>query len=110
MKGKQKDTEWLTYERIGHGSFTRRADEKRQTKHSYGWEPRPATKAEIAAELERRKVSDAEKAKQAEFEVRQDYQDAKAIANLLEWITPESHPLDRLKPEEWAELRRRLQA
>ena len=98
---------WITYERIGHGQFTQRADEAPPRLH---WNSRPATKQEIADEQEKRKRVAAEKAKQAQFEARQDYQDAKVIESILDWITPDKHPLDRLKPEEWAELRRRLQA
>jgi hypothetical protein len=74
------------------------------------WTARPATDAEIAEEVAKRLERNCEATKRAEFESRQDYKDAKAIASALEWITPQDHCLDRLKPEEWAELRRRLEA
>jgi hypothetical protein len=99
-------TKWITYERIGHGQFTQLADEVPPRLH---WDSRPATKQEISDEQEKRKRQAAEKAKNAEFEARPDYKDAKAIASILEWITSDKHPLDSLKPEEWVELRRRLE-
>ena len=99
--------EWLTYERYGKQSFTRTADEPPMRN---GWVPRPATEIEIADEVARRIERDTERKMKADFEARQDYQDARTIANILEWITPADHPLDRLTPAEWAELRRRLTA
>jgi hypothetical protein len=74
------------------------------------WKARPATDAEIAEEVAKRLERDAQQQKLAQFEARQDYTDAKAIVSTIEWMTPGNHPLDRLTPEEWAELRRRLQA
>jgi len=99
--------EWLTYERRGKRSFTRPSTEF-PTRN--GWVPRLATESEIAEEVARRLERDAERKRIEEFQARPEYRDAVAIAKLLEWVTPETHPLDRLTPAEWAEFRKRLGA
>lgn len=103
---------WLAYGRWGSGSdlhFTIKLESERLSGKAAST-VRAATPEEIAAE----KASRAERQKQCEiqekFKARLDYQDAKAIASILEWIEPNDHPLDRLTPAEWAKLRRKLTA
>lgn len=70
-----------------------------------------ATPDMVAASEAKEKVQQEEAAKRNAFHARPDYQAASAIRYLLEEINPDYHDvLDRLKPEEWAELLRRLQA
>src|SRR5208283_3885400 len=90
-----QEAKWVTYFRIDHDQFTQRADEPAPRHH---WESRPATKQEIAEEQDKRRRAASEKVILGAFESRQDYQDAKAIAGILEWITPDKHCLDNLMP------------
>jgi hypothetical protein len=108
--------EWVTLEWKSGETATRRCGETIQAK--YGFETRPATEQEIHAELDRRQQEEIKRnlerreadRKEIEFMARQDYKDVCEIASILdiECFTPKSHPLDRLTPAEWAELRRRL--
>lgn len=102
---------WTTWVRPHHRSgteqiITRESEQKAPMGFS---QSRPATDDEIAAELERRKQKVLYAQRQKDFQDRPDYQDAAAIRNILEWMTPEKHPLDALSPEEWTELRKRLE-
>jgi len=102
---------WLTYERewSNHAAkVTCLSTEPRPT--GFGLPPRPATKDEITAEKKKRAEMLSERILRAKFEERQDYKDAKAVNSIMEWMGPNNHPLDRLTPAEWAELRRRLTA
>jgi hypothetical protein len=102
--------EWLTYEREWSGSVMRVTQLSTEPRPRTGFSqpPRPATKVEITEEKAKRAKREQDRVLRAKFEERQDYKDAKAIHDILEWMEPNSHPLDRLTPAEWAELRRRL--
>ncbi len=100
---------WLTYEREWSGetsSVTCLSTEKRPT--GFGLPPRPATETEIKEEIAKREKREEERKERAAFEARQDYKDAEDIRQLLELMNFDNHPLDRLTPAEWAELRKRL--
>ena len=102
---------WHTYERIWSGSLTVITQpESEKAPRMGGWVPRPATKREIKTEIAKRKEKDIARKAQVYFEARQDYKDAKAIHDTLEFMGVDGHPLDRLTPAEWSELRRRLTA
>jgi hypothetical protein len=68
-----------------------------------------ATPEMIAAHRAKQTAREEEEAKLKAFHARPDYQDASTIAYTLSRMNPDNHPLDRLTPEEWAQLRRRLQ-
>jgi hypothetical protein len=101
---------WLAYERYGRGAdsyFTIQLD----SEPTYGpaaVSVRDATLEEIADEKAKRAEKVQSRIIRAKFEERQDYKDAKAVNSILEWMEPNNHPLDRLTPAEWAELRKRL--
>jgi hypothetical protein len=102
---------WLTYEREWSGTTTQvtcLSTEKRPT--GFGLPPRPATKLEIRVAIAHRLERGRRIKARAKFEARQDYKDAEDIRQLLEFMDHTNHPLDRLTPAEWAELRRRLTA
>jgi hypothetical protein len=103
---------WLAYERYGRGTdhyFTIKLESETVS----GVAPvsvRDATSEEIADEKAKRAELVNRRVLRAKFEDRQDYQDAKAVNSVLEWIEYDKHPLDRLTPAEWADLARRLTA
>lgn len=104
-------TRWITYSKIarstrGEVTITRPASEPAP---KYYPNSRAATPIEIADEMKRREDRSQEAARLKAFHDRQDYKDATTIRNLLEWMTPDDHRLDSLTPEEWAELRERLE-
>lgn len=106
------EEKWLAYERYGNGTdnyFTIKL-ESEPVDGRCPVSVRDATREEIAQEKAIRAERVARRSIQAKFEERQDYQDAKAVNSILEWMEPDNHPLDRLTPAEWAELRRRLTA
>jgi hypothetical protein len=69
-----------------------------------------ATPEMIAEHTAKANAQKDKEAKTNAFHERPDYADASAIAWRLSQMNPEDHPLDRLTPAEWAELRRRLTA
>jgi hypothetical protein len=100
---------WLTYEREWSGQTTQvtcLSTERRPT--GFGLQPRPATKLEIKLAIAHRLKIEHRRKEKAKFEERQDYKDADNIRQLLELMDYTNHPLDRLAPAEWAELRKRL--
>lgn len=68
----------------------------------------PPTAEEVATAEAERQTAERERMEKQAFEARQEYKDADAIRAVLEWMTPSDNPLDRLTPEEWAELRAKL--
>lgn len=70
--------------------------------------PRPATAEEIAEEVARRAEREAQAEAERDLRERPEYEDAKAIHDVLEFLSPTNHPLDRLTREEWAEFRRKI--
>jgi hypothetical protein len=74
-----------------------------------GYESRRATDDEIATEKQKRKEHADDIEKECQFKSRPDYIAARAIREILEWIKPECHPLDKLTVAEWEELRRKLE-
>jgi len=103
---------WLAYGRYGNGTdiyFTIQLESEPVSGRA-AVSVRDATPQEIAKEKERRDAKQKVLDDRRKFEARQDYQDAQAIRDILEWMEPDNHPLDRLTPAEWAELRRRLTA
>lgn len=104
--------DWVAYWRFAARSSSdmitiiQRADE-RPPKYFLKRETAP-TVAEIQAELARRAQVETTRQVYREFESRQDYQDAKAIAAALEHMEPHRHPLDCLTPAEWAAFRQKL--
>jgi len=107
-------TEWLTYECTGRTPATCRAG--KTVMLGLGFVPRPATQNEIEAAIQKETEEinayaakrEKEHAARQNFAERQDYQDAAAISSVLDDMDVDKHPLDRLTPSEWAELRRRL--
>ena len=69
-----------------------------------------ATPDQIEANRMRAAERAAEDMKRGTFHARPEQKDVSAIFQLLSDMTPDDHPLDRLSPDEWAELRRRLGA
>lgn len=99
--------EWLTYERNGRSLITKLATEPPVRN---GWKPRPASKEEIATEVRDRTNKGYELADRKRREARQDYQDAQAIKAMLEWECDKADFLNRLTPQEWSDLRKRLES
>jgi hypothetical protein len=109
--GEQKTEKWLAYGRYGNNGTSLHFRIKLESEPVIGRTPiviRDATPEEIATEEAIREKRENDHRLREEFKARQDYQDAMAIGSILEWMTPINHPLDRLTPAEWAELRRRL--
>jgi hypothetical protein len=101
---------WLTYEREWSGGFstvTRMDTEKRPT--GFGLPPRRATQNEITQEKKKRADQQEYSRLACEFRARQDYRNAEYIRSTIECMDHTKHPLDRLTPAEWAELRRKLE-
>ena len=111
-------TEWLTWDCPNCESGTCKVGERIQL--GIGFVYRPATQEEVQAEIDRREEllrkertrRDEHNRHEREFESRQDYRDAAEIASIIsaERMDYSDHPLDRLTPAEWAELRRRITA
>jgi hypothetical protein len=104
--------QWVTYTRPHYGnksalSVTQEAGNKKPL--GFG-EPREATADEIEHEKAKRREREESRKRIEDFQARQDYRDAATIRNVLEWMTPDENPLSALTPEEWAELRRKLEA
>lgn len=107
--------EWIFYTNVHHALTLKRADEPAP---QYGRKSqRIPTPEEIGEELKRRKERQLRDERlrewqrlEKEFVARQDYRDAVAVAFVMEGMTHEKHPLDRLTPAEWAALRQKLGA
>jgi hypothetical protein len=94
-------TGWTTY---SSGNHTVVLSDGEIIPFSYH-DPRPATKAEIAAEQAKREARDAERREIDAFRARPEWQDADSIRSAIEMMDHENHPLDKLTPEEWQALR-----
>ena len=104
------DEQWVTWTRYSRSrnevTSTRLASEPAPKYFSSS--SRPATAEEIEAEKQYRAEKAAESATRQAIESRPEYAIAQEIRNRLEWITPESNPLDALTLEEWEALRGKL--
>ena len=109
-------TEWLTWECPNRPSGTCQVGERIQL--GIGFQSRPATTEEIKVEIARREEAlrqekirrDTHNQLEREFQADRTFGDAAEIASIInpEQMDYSDHPLDRLSPAEWAELRRRL--
>jgi hypothetical protein len=103
---------WVTYYRP---HWSRGAGELKSTKlesepaprHNYS--VRAATPEEIEVEVTKRESIERERRLEAEFKARPEYPEAKRVANMLDWMSPTDHPLDRLSLDEWVALRKKLE-
>lgn len=71
---------------------------------------RPATPEEIKVEIENREERQKERDATKLFQSRQDYHDAMTVRDILEHQEYDRNILDRLTPEQWSELRKRLES
>ena len=107
-----ENNEWITWSRLSRGrdlterTITQLKSERQPTSFH---KCRPATPEEIEIEQRKRAEEKQRRDEQSAFESRQDYQDARAIRQILEWMTIKDNPLSRLTPEEWKALRRKLE-
>jgi hypothetical protein len=102
---------WITYYKLHHSSNNEVTTTKLEGEHiglKSSWQTRPATDEEIAEEKAKREQKEFEASALKAFQSRPDYIAAMAIRNVLEWISPVDHPLDRLTVEQWEELRKKL--
>ena len=102
---------WITYFRTHHSTgnevtMVRLQGEK--IPHQSSWQHRPATEQEIGTERAKRAKQDRDQAILVAFQSRPEYIAASEIRNRLEFITPDNHPLDKLSPDEWEQLRKKL--
>jgi hypothetical protein len=101
--------EWVTYTRSHRGQeiivATKQMDESRPGTASGS---REATHEEIMAELQRRAQFKIDRQKLIDFEEREEFRHAKSIGFILEFMTFDNHPLDRLTKREWFELYKKL--
>jgi hypothetical protein len=103
--------QWVTYHwqhhsrNVGEVFITKLSTE---SKPRHGHESRPATDEEIAAEKSKRTKWEEEYRRELLFKARPEYIAAKAIHDILEWITPVDNPLDAFTVEEWQAIERRL--
>lgn len=95
---------WTVYEHSGDIGTSIRADGELAPLYR-ALNVRPATDAEITAEVARRLERDEVFKRHSAFRARPDYQDADAIRSAIELIELDDHLLDRLTPEEWRALR-----
>ena len=118
------DADWITYLRERRGKLiSRTLHASEPPPFGTAWHASPATARERDDEMRRRANATAreiklEKAKRISARTRvdewntlrnrQEFNDARAIHNALGMIQPDRHPLDRLSPEEWTELRRKI--
>lgn len=103
-------TAWLTIERRNGARSTRftvTSEEWDSTSVKRGT-ARAATDEEISAAVQRRDERAKDEQIEQTFKARADYQDAQAIAAILEWLSPTNQVLDKLTPDEWSNLRQRL--
>lgn len=110
--GMEMNDKWVAWERFGRGLDRNKVAmirKESEGKPKYFSLSRPATEQEVSEEIARRETREREAATIRAFESRQDYRDAKVIRGILEWMTPEDNPLGALTPEEWAELRKKLE-
>jgi hypothetical protein len=103
--------QWACYEKSSRsrtGEPTRIIRPVTEPQPKYFTYAGPATPEEIRAEKKKRAADAKEARVLAEFRARPEYQDAQAIRNALEWMTPTDNRLDCLTPAEWAKLRKKL--
>jgi hypothetical protein len=98
--------QWTVYEMFKREPLIRHNGEVAPRRFS---SYRAATQDEIDAELERRARCAADKAGREAFAARQDVMDAQAVRSSIEFMEPGDGLVDRLSPEEWAALRKRLE-
>ena len=99
-------TQWTVYDMFSGDSQIRAKDERAPKGFR---DRRTATTDEIDAEQARRAISAAANAARAAFAARQDVKDAQAVRSMIELMEPGDKLIDRLSPDEWAALRKRLE-
>ena len=103
---------WIAWTRPSpykHGDESTAIRMESEGKPKYSNYSRPATAEEIAEEKAYRARVIRGQKMQRDFESRPEYQDAMAIHDILELMSPENHPLAALTPDEWAALRKKLE-
>jgi hypothetical protein len=99
---------WVTFSRFNDvtSSFDRETTELHYAPPECFHMMWPATDDEIVAERARR---ERDRQRNLALQQRSDYEDARAIGEMLCSMTHNRHPLDRLTPAQWAILRRQLE-